>query len=208
MSPILAPSIAITNLSTLDDNVSSITDEIVEDEVNIGGRPKGTTCAAKENYANVVNKATTDAASIFFRKKQAEKNNKYVSKGILKNIIKEIEQERGIPPNTIPINTIRNRVLRHNESAISKPSISPLKDVEKISVEYCIRLAQIGNALTKDQVISLAEDVIQGTPIELASFKKQRKISTIFDNQQRVIVGVGWYKNVMKRNKDKIKQQR
>jgi hypothetical protein len=119
-------------LSTIDNGVSSITDKIVVDEVNIGGQPKGTTCAAKENYANVVNKARTNATTIFFQKKNQLKNNKYVSKGMLKNIIKEIEQEQGIPPNTIPINTIHNRVLCHNVSAISKPSIFTIKDLKKL----------------------------------------------------------------------------
>jgi hypothetical protein len=68
--------------------------------------------------------------------------------------------------------------------------------------------------LNKDQIISLAKDVIHRTSIadDLAKFKTARKIKDIYhhssNNQQRVIVGDGWYNNFMKRNKDKIKRQR
>jgi hypothetical protein len=67
-------------------------------------------------------------------------------------------------------------------------------------------LARIGNALNKDQVLSLAEDVIRGTrtATDLAQFKKQQQIIDIYhkaiDNQQKVIVGEGWYRNFMRRN--------
>jgi hypothetical protein len=211
------------NISNVSDDLSTLTPDdhvAVVDSVNdlarnFGGRPKGSTCIAKENYSMVLKKATTDASLLYQKEKiaaEAEKRN--VGKGVLKQIVLQMESERGLPPNTIPLNTIRNRILRNNVHADVELSLSPLKNVEPILVEYCIRLARIGNALNKDQVISLAEDVIHGTSIanDLAKFKTARKIKDIYhqsiDNQQRVIVGEGWYNNFMKRNKDKIKRQR
>lgn len=195
------------------DDVSSLTDEIGVSKS--GGRPKGSTCEAKNNYNNILNKAITDAAILFkLEKEAAEKKKQQVKKGILQKIVKTIEMERGIPTNTIPLKTIRNRVLRNNVTASKKSSLSPLIHVEKIIVEYCVRLARIGNALNKDQVMSLAEDVIHGTQAatELAEFKSKRQITDIYhepiDNQRKVRVGEGWYKNFMRRNKDKIKRQR
>jgi hypothetical protein len=211
------------NISNATDDMSTLTpgDHIADvntqdaSSCNIGGRPKGSTCTAKENYTLVLKKATTDASILYQKEKmaaEAEKRN--VSKGRLKQIVQQIENERGLPPNTIPLSTIRNRILRNNVNADVESSLSPLKNVEPIIVEYCVRLARIGNALNKDQVISLAEDVIHGTSIanDLAKFKSDRKIKDIYhhsiDNQQRVIVGEGWYNNFMKRNKYKIKRQR
>jgi hypothetical protein len=195
------------------DDVSSLTDEIAVS--NSGGRPKGSTCDAKNNYKNMLNKAITDAAILFKLEKEAAENKKQqVKKGVLQKIVKTIEMERGIPDNTIPVKTIRNRVLRNNVTACKKSSLSPLMNVEKIIVEYCVRLARIGNALNKDQVMSLAEDVIHGTQAatKLAEYKTKRQITDIyheqFENQRKVRVGEGWYKNFMRRNKDKIKRQR
>jgi hypothetical protein len=80
-------------------------------------------------------------------------------------------------------------------------------------VEYCIRLAHIGSALNKDQVLSLTEDAIHGTCLaqNFASFKQQRKLSNIYhnenSNQQKVIVGNGWYSNFMRRNEHLIMRQ-
>jgi hypothetical protein len=39
---------------------------------------------------------------------------------------------------------------------------SLLAEMEPILVEYCIRLARIGQALTKDQLVGLAISMIEG----------------------------------------------
>jgi hypothetical protein len=57
------------NMSNKPDDLSSFTDDLLasthQNPSNIGGRPKGSTCGAKEVYYNVVKKAITDASVLF-----------------------------------------------------------------------------------------------------------------------------------------------
>jgi hypothetical protein len=192
-------------------DISTITDPVMEN--NSGGRPKGTTCAAKEQYQSVIKKAMTDAAILYQNEKKiAETKGKNVRNGTLKEIVSKIEQERGIANNTINLESIRTRVTRCNVTGEGTGSVSPLQDIEKIIVQYCIRLARIGSALNKEQVIMLAEDLIHGTPsaTNLMEFKRQRGVKNLVhsDGKNKVIVGRGWYKRFMERNKHVIIRRR
>lgn len=76
--------------SIIDNSVSqdvlTITDVDVDNNFNIvneskGGRPKGSTCAAKLQYQQIIQKAMTDAAILYQQKKrEAELEGKNVSK--------------------------------------------------------------------------------------------------------------------------------
>jgi hypothetical protein len=142
---------------------------------------------------------------------EAESNNTYVRKGTLKNIVDTIETERGIKKGTIPIATIRSRVMRNNVTGKGPASISPLHEVEPLIVDYCIKLARMGSALLRDQVMTLAEDIIEGTIAakKLVEFKRQRGLHKVSydNNDEKAIVGKAWYKNFMQRNKHLIKRK-
>jgi hypothetical protein len=203
-------SIEVNSADSLD--ISTITDPVLEINNN-GGRPKGSTCAAKEQYNYVIQKAMTDAAVLYEKEKlMAETKGAYVRKGTLKEIVKKIEQERGIANDTINLESIRTRVTRSNVTGKGIGSVSPLHAIEPIIVQYCIRLARIGSALNKDQVIMLAEDLIHNTPsaINLLEFKRKRGIQNLYHlgDTQKVIVGNGWYKRFMERNKKVIIRRR
>jgi hypothetical protein len=48
--------------------------------INTGGHPKGSTCAAKEQYTLTIKQAMTDAAQLYLKaKEEAEQKGKYVS---------------------------------------------------------------------------------------------------------------------------------
>jgi hypothetical protein len=117
----------------------------------------------------------TNAAILYQQKKQAaEKEGKSVSKGTLQDIVSTIERERVITENTNNLDSIRTRVTRSNVTGVSQSSKSPLNKVEKIVVNYCIRLAQIGSALKKEQFSLSAEDLIHQTKAatDLVQFKQ------------------------------------
>lgn len=134
----------------------------------------------------------------------------------LREIVCSIENERGTTKNTINLDSIRTRVTRSNVTGVSASSISPLNKVKKIVIQYCIRLARIGSALNKDQVISLAEDLVHQTKAStnLVNFKKRRGIlrrgilRLYHEDTQKVIVAKGWYKRFIERNKDVIIRRR
>ena len=76
--------------------------------------------------------------------------------------------------------------------------------IEHIIVDSCVRLAEIGCALTKYEVISLTEEIIKGTEHEkqLLDYKRKRKIKS------KSVIGKKWYNGFMKRNEQNIKRGR
>jgi hypothetical protein len=69
-----------SDLSSLtDEHADKIADEIGDTvasivHVNFGGHPKGSTCLAKSNYSNVIQKAITNAAIFFNKRRMMPKN--------------------------------------------------------------------------------------------------------------------------------------
>jgi hypothetical protein len=55
------------------------------------------------------------------------------------------------------------RVKQGNLDGVHPLLISPLFLVENVIVEYCILLARVGSALTKEEVMKLANDLIKDT---------------------------------------------
>jgi hypothetical protein len=55
--------------------------------------------------------------------------------------------------------------------------MSPIKDVEPIIVEYCLLMAKCGQALTRPDVIELANELILDTDYakKVIDFKKKKE---------------------------------
>jgi hypothetical protein len=52
---------------------------------------------------------------------------------------------------------------RNNVSGIAHQKVLPLNDIETLLVEWCIKMAKIGQAVTKENVMDLATKLIEGT---------------------------------------------
>lgn len=173
----------------------------------LGDRPIGTTRSAKQLRSKIMLDSKFEAAQLY---SELKKTTGKVPNGALLNICKSVEEKHGLLAGSIPQRTIRNRVDRNNLSGIQKQSISPLKDVENVIVQYCERLANMGAPLTKDQVISLANDLIKGTKYEesMVLFKEDRKIFVDPEDEKTKTVGVRWYMGLMQRHNDKLKRSK
>jgi hypothetical protein len=82
--------------------------------------------------------------------------------------------------------------------------ISYLFLIEHVIVEYCVMLAKMGAALTKEEVVmQLTNDLIRDTvhAKKLKSYKLSRKLAYDEDN----LVGKGWCRGFLKRNSDLIR---
>jgi hypothetical protein len=84
-----------------------------------------------------------------------------------------------------------------------------LAEIEPVFVEYCLRLAKMGCALNKEQVLTLSTDLIHGTKYakQLVEFKRMLRLPENKDSE-KVIIGEGWYQNFMKRNNEALTRQR
>jgi hypothetical protein len=137
-------------------------------------------------------------------KADAKKNRKKVRDGTLKTIISEAEKAFGLPAGSLKEDTVKKRVARNNLTGLAPQSVSPLASVEPYIVDWCVRLANMGAALTKDQVISLADSLIERTSTrnDLITFKQKRGIEVC---EEGVVVGTGWYRGFMRRNSETIR---
>jgi hypothetical protein len=186
--------------SVIFENVDADVEVEVDSNESKKGRKKGTTKAnakiRKENYLEALESAAKKFAA---EKQKAINSNRKVSNGLLQAIIVETEKEYNLPLNSIKYGTVKKRVSRNNLSGACHQSIPPLLQIEPYIVEWCIRLSNMGAALTKDQVINLADSLIKGTSFhdEFVAFKKKRGL---FVPKEGIIVGNGWYNGFMERN--------
>jgi hypothetical protein len=141
-----------------------------------------------------------------FKAKKSAKHK--LPNGTLKLIVSAAEVQYKLPEGCINADTVTSRVKRNNLGSIAHHMVSPLIELEPLFVSWCERMAEIGMALNRDNVLGLVGDLIADTEYatKLEQFKKKRKLKT--REGGRTIVGVRWYKSFMKRNKDKIKRAR
>jgi hypothetical protein len=165
-----------------------------------GGRPKGTTKRAAAKTCKKMKESITKAALLYEKaKEEARKEGKLaVSKGVLEKIVSDVETEAGLSANTISLDTIRSRIKRGNAKGINCYAISPIADLEPLIVEFCIRLAKIGNPLTKKTVTLLANDLVTDNEYEsrIINCKKDRHL--VSDGT----LGDAWYRGFMTRHKE------
>jgi Tc5 transposase DNA-binding domain len=101
-------------------------------------------------------------------------------------------------------------VKRNNLIAFSHQKSSPVAEIEPVLVEWCLMLANMGNPLTRETMIKLANEIIDGTVHShcLSEYKTKRKINN------ETCVGTQWYQgfinqqiDFLKRSTCKIKDQ-
>jgi len=97
----------------------------------------------------------------------------------LESIVSKVESEAGLPEKTISRRTVRHRVLTGNVDGTNAAQISPVADIEPLIADFCIRMARLGEPLTKSLVINLANDLISDTDYEerVKVFKARHKIT-------------------------------
>jgi hypothetical protein len=88
--------------------------------------------------------------------------------------------------------TLRKCVTRKNVFGIASTRISHLSEIEPNIVEYSLRLAKMGNALNKDQVMIFSTDLIHGT-----------KYSRLLLNYKKILWLPSLYKKCINNNQTK-----
>jgi hypothetical protein len=97
---------------------------------------------------------------------------------------------------------------RNNLGGQAHQKVSPLACIEPLIVEWCLKMATIGIALNKKNVLELVTELIAGTEAskKLEEFKKKRNLPT--RDGETIVVGQRWYESFIKRNKDVLKRGR
>jgi Tc5 transposase DNA-binding domain len=115
--------------------------------------------------------------------------------------------EFGLNKGSLKKDSVLARLKRNNISGIAHQKVSPLEELEPLIVEWCIRLARIGQPLNKRDVMELSTELIRGTKYaeKLKAFKKKRNIQ---GKNETVVLGERWYRQFIKRHGHLIKRRR
>jgi len=167
-----------------------------------GGRPKGSTKSAANAALQAVRTTTSKCVELYLNEK-SQCGSKKVPNGTLERIVSKVESEAGLEANTINRRTVRHRVLSGNVQGINTTQMSPVADIEPLIAEFCIRMARLGEPLSKTLVINLANDLIADTDYKerVKAFKARHKIA---DGN----LGDRWYQGFMKRNDAILKRHK
>jgi hypothetical protein len=171
------------------------------------GRPKDSTNKAKLKKNQDIIDATTEIAQMYkeLRNKTTKKN---LPNGALDELIKTTLTSKNLPLDSVNREAILSRYRRNNLTGISKHRQSPLLEIEPLIVEWCLKMAKIGMALNRENVIDLTSELIQGTEFEkkFKDFKKVRYIDGKRTNGEKFQVGKTWYNGFMLRNKEALRR--
>ncbi len=167
-----------------------------------GGCSKGSTKASANQQRLAIRMATADCVQLYLEKK-ALYGKRNVPNGTLESIVSKVEIEAGLPEKTISRRTVRHRVLTGKVDGTNAAQISPVADIEPLIAYFCIRMARLGEPLSKTLVINLANDLISDTDYQerVKVFKAHHKIT---DGN----LGGRWYHGFMKRNEAILKHHK
>ncbi len=88
---------------------------------------------------------------------------KKVPNGTLKSIVSKAKSDAGLAPSTISQSTVSHSILSGNVDGRKIMQISPVADIEPLIADFFIRIARLGELLSKTLVINLANDLISVT---------------------------------------------
>ena len=125
-----------------------------------------------------------------YRKAHGLENGGKLKNRTIPRIIKEAEDQFELPSGSISEDTLRKRFARNNPSGKGNAHVSPVDELEPVIIDFCVKLARMGSPLGKEQVITLANDLLKGTGVEdpLFAYKKKHTSAT---NDTAGRVGVG-----------------
>ena len=192
-----------------DSAVSSLTaatqDRGKDPPKSTGGRPKGTTKAAKEDYERRVEEAL-EVASQRYRDARDQVTvtcaHASLRPRFLPDLIEEVASKYDVSADELKSNTIRSRYKRRNVTGKGRGHVSPMADVEPLIVEFCVQLARMGAPLDRGQVEILAYELVLGTETErkIREYKARHKLGG------NTLIGRRWYSQFMKRHSAVIKR--
>jgi hypothetical protein len=190
------------------DKSNNTTNKFNNQTVRLCSRKSGTIPKEIQLYLSKMQEATSIKVATKYKiaKAAAAADDSKVKAGTLNGMIKVAINGNGLHNGCIESSRVISLLKRNNVSSIAHQKVSPLIKLEPLLVSWCLKMAQIGMALSKPSVIELAKDLILDTELEaiLIEYKKKRKLQTT--NGKQKIIRSSWYKGVMKCNKEVLRR--
>jgi hypothetical protein len=154
-------------------------------------------------------------------REEAHANNSVVANNTLRNIVTKVEKENGLEPGTIKPKTVKSRIDRNNVTGFSSQRAPMLSDAEQVVVDYFVKMANMGVALDKEQMIRIAEAIAIRYDLteKILAEKRKRNMADIYrrlnkgtggeeeePEEELQLFGSAWYIGFMRRNEEYIKE--
>jgi hypothetical protein len=177
-----------------------------------GGRPFGSTRSARDlkskqqtDMIEAASQRILDAQKI--DRAQKAQHRVRLKRNSVKTIYRDLEVENELEEGYFDdhVEAIKSRVYRGKKaSGLGNSQTSPLSELEPLLVDYCIKLSEIGQPLTKTHVMALIASMIDDQELEKKVIAWKKKHSSYKEGQP--LVGVGWYRRFVRRNDDKLRR--
>jgi len=172
-----------------------------------GGRPLGSTRKARDLKSKQRKDIIEEASQRLLDAQK--KSNGRLKRNAIKTIIRDLEVENELDEGYLDehIATVKTRVYRSgNASGLGNSQTSPLSELEPLLIDYCIKLSEIGQPMTKANVMALVESMIGDQQLEKKVIAWKKKHCSYKEGQP--LVGNGWYRRFVRRNDDKLRRTR
>jgi hypothetical protein len=172
-----------------------------------GGRPKGSTVAAKALMQSCIDEAKSEICDLYKKEKYEDQHSK-PAYGSYKRIFNKVKKERNLPDNFyFPYTTAFRRIKNDttlDAFAVPIGNRSPLHAVEEDFVNIFIMLGKIGSPVSCGHGLKLINDMISGTIHQkrLIQYKKDRGLKQSEDEMKRV--GTKYWYSFLSRYKNRI----
>jgi hypothetical protein len=155
MNGILIPALAFDEISpiTENDNTTSVSVPIQQTAIN------------NKQHLQIVNNCITKVA-LMVSEIRNNNDDRILPKHYLQQLIDSTESENSLPSGTIKPSTIRSRIRRNNLNGLNKRRVPLLNSIEPLIIQWCLKMAEIGMSLSRENVIELVNDLIKGTEFE------------------------------------------
>jgi Tc5 transposase DNA-binding domain len=197
----------LTEVNSSDDNSTS--SSVAEMEPHVSkSKTKKKRDKNSQKYVQDLKVAKTKATNKYLEEKlKSEAEGRKISNGTVDSIIESAIAEFNLTPTSISKQTIYSRVRRNNTAGTQPQKMSPIEEIEPLIVEWCVKLAKMGKPLTRNDVIELASEIIEGTKYtdNLIKFKDKRNIQ---EDGERSRLSHGWYRGFMNRHKEALKRRK
>ena len=159
--------------------------------------------------SNIIKAKNEAAAKFAIARNKLDNKNKRLSKGFLKGMLYDINMKYNLEgKHAIQATTIRSR-LKFNRKVIvqQEGNTSPLLKLENIAVDLLIKCGEMNQPLSCEQGLGLIRSLVKNDTMkqEISSWIRKNCHPKSEDEE---LIGAGYWRNFMKRNKDKLQSKR
>jgi hypothetical protein len=144
--------------------------DVVSPPINKGGRPVGTTAAAKVHTTACMKAAKSEITDLYeqmIKEKNEKEGKNRASNGSFQSLVQKVKTERNLPESfQFSYYTARNRLrskIQLDDDANPVGNLSPLFGIEQNIVDLLIILGKTGSPVPMSHGIKLINEMIDGT---------------------------------------------